>query len=309
MNCLDAETLAAWMDGGLTGAALAEVQAHVAGCDRCQMLLGAMGRTRAAVPSSLQERAPRRWLAWAVPLAAAATAIAVWVAIPEQRSAPPVVPVTTSPSRTEQPATQVPPVAQPPAAPAPPGIVRPQIPATSAPTSPARQDEAPVPSTPEAERLQKTDALTPSAPATNAPQKQESQADAQAAPAAAAAPSSSQSAEVRQRASRAVIAGNIAVNALAGATIGMLCGPKWTSAPADATGRMTAGSSPSATVCWVVGRGGLIRRSTDGQSWEPIPFPDMTDLSGVQASDARAATVTTASGRSFSTSDGGRTWR
>jgi hypothetical protein len=34
----------------------------------------------------------------------------------------------------------------------------------------------------------------------------------------------------------------------------------------------------------------------------------MTDLSGVQSSDARSATVSTADGRSFRTSDGGMTW-
>lgn len=88
MNCLDAETLAAWMDGALKGAALEDVQAHVAGCERCQMLLGAMGRTRAAVPATEPQRVSRRWLAWAVPLTAAAAAIAVWVAIPQQREMP-----------------------------------------------------------------------------------------------------------------------------------------------------------------------------------------------------------------------------
>ena len=85
MNCLDAETLAAWLDGGLKGAALEDVQTHVAGCERCQMLLGAMGRTRAAVPATEPQRVSKRWLAWAVPLTAAAAAIVIWVAIPQQR--------------------------------------------------------------------------------------------------------------------------------------------------------------------------------------------------------------------------------
>ena len=91
MNCLDAETLAAWMDGGLTGAALEDVRAHVADCERCQALVGAMGATRTAIPATEPQRAPRRWLIWGVPLAAATTAIAIWVAIPEQRQ-PPVAP-------------------------------------------------------------------------------------------------------------------------------------------------------------------------------------------------------------------------
>jgi photosystem II stability/assembly factor-like uncharacterized protein len=35
----------------------------------------------------------------------------------------------------------------------------------------------------------------------------------------------------------------------------------------------------------------------------------MTDLSGVRASDARTATVSTIDGRTFATTDGGQTWR
>jgi photosystem II stability/assembly factor-like uncharacterized protein len=34
----------------------------------------------------------------------------------------------------------------------------------------------------------------------------------------------------------------------------------------------------------------------------------MTDVAAVQAADAQTATVTTADGRTFRTTDGGRTW-
>lgn len=112
MNCLDAETLATWMDGGLTNAALEDVRAHVADCERCQALVGAIGRTRAAIPASEPQRAPRRWLMWGVPLAAAATAIAVWVAIPQQRNAAVVAPAV--PREKQERA-----VPEPPAAPTP----------------------------------------------------------------------------------------------------------------------------------------------------------------------------------------------
>ena len=37
-------------------------------------------------------------------------------------------------------------------------------------------------------------------------------------------------------------------------------------------------------------------------------FPEITDLSAVRATDARAASVTTADGRTFGTTDGGSTW-
>jgi photosystem II stability/assembly factor-like uncharacterized protein len=61
-------------------------------------------------------------------------------------------------------------------------------------------------------------------------------------------------------------------------------------------------------VCWVVGRGGVVLLSTDGRSWRRLAFPEPTDLSGVRARDARAASVSTADGRTFSTTDGGLTW-
>jgi len=46
--CLNAETLAAWVDGGLTGAALEDAQSHVADCNRCQSVVGALARMHLA---------------------------------------------------------------------------------------------------------------------------------------------------------------------------------------------------------------------------------------------------------------------
>ena len=74
---LDAERLAAFMDGSLTRAERAAVEAHAADCAHCLQLLAAMARTE---PS--RRRASWRLpvvLRWAVPLAAAATALALWV--------------------------------------------------------------------------------------------------------------------------------------------------------------------------------------------------------------------------------------
>src|SRR5262245_35405085 len=78
--CLDAETIAAWHDGGLTGSALATAEAHLANCDRCQAVVKILVRD---VPA-LQAAQPARklWLRWVLPLAAAATAVAIWVAVP-----------------------------------------------------------------------------------------------------------------------------------------------------------------------------------------------------------------------------------
>jgi hypothetical protein len=140
---VDAETLAAWFDGGLKGAALEDVRAHVAGCDRCQMLLGAMGVTRGVVRAPEPERTPRRWLAWAVPLTAAAMAIAVWVAIPEQKNVAVVAPAVPAAQQVQQerdvpPAPAAAPVAAP-AAPPPAAPLRKEEPTEQR----ARSAEAP----------------------------------------------------------------------------------------------------------------------------------------------------------------------
>src|SRR4029453_10315118 len=47
-QCLDGEALAAWMEGALSGKALADAETHAAGCARCQALLASLARTMPA---------------------------------------------------------------------------------------------------------------------------------------------------------------------------------------------------------------------------------------------------------------------
>src|SRR4051812_46019862 len=82
--CVDAESLAAWIDGGLSADARARVEHHAAGCARCQALLASMARTAPALDD-------RPWwrssiAKWAVPIAAMATALVVWVAVDRDSS-------------------------------------------------------------------------------------------------------------------------------------------------------------------------------------------------------------------------------
>ncbi|HTL01153.1 MAG TPA: zf-HC2 domain-containing protein [Vicinamibacterales bacterium] len=81
-SCLDAETLAAWVDGGLTAPELARVHTHVAGCARCQALVGTLARINVAAPADRPQASLFRWLGWLAPFAAAAAAVIIWVAIP-----------------------------------------------------------------------------------------------------------------------------------------------------------------------------------------------------------------------------------
>jgi hypothetical protein len=316
-SCLDAETMAAWADGGLSGPALAMAETHVADCARCQSLVGTLARINSAVPPAEPEPAARGWLAWLVPLSAAAVAVAVWIAVPHNTLDKDVrLPQTTEVE---------------PAAPA----NQPQVPAsgsdadrplrtTVVPESAAKKEVAggrqleaqmrrnATPS--ETDNLSKqqtaSDAIAPSASAAPLP----------AAPAAAAAPAppsanaldSARPAERRAETAgleivspdpmvRWRIAGSIVQRSTNG-------GATWEPTSTGISTELMAGAAPSALVCWVVGRSGVVLVSADGRSWRRVAFPEMTDLSGVRARDARAASVSTADGRTFSTTDAGATW-
>jgi Carboxypeptidase regulatory-like domain/Putative zinc-finger len=86
-------------------------------------------------------------------------------------------------------------------------------------------------------------------------------------------------------------------------------GQSWESISIDPPVTLTGGSSPSRNVCWLIGQRGVILLASDGIHFARVPFPETTDIVSVRATDAQHATVTTAPGRTFTTADGGRTWR
>lgn len=87
--CLDAETLAAWVDGGLDAQSIAMAEAHASNCARCQALIGTLARATPEVTASRAKPA-RLWRWWLAPLAAGAAAVTLWMVVPTDRySAPP----------------------------------------------------------------------------------------------------------------------------------------------------------------------------------------------------------------------------
>ncbi len=72
---------------------------------------------------------------------------------------------------------------------------------------------------------------------------------------------------------------------------------------------LLAGSAPSSKVCWVVGRGSTILRTTDGEKWQRVAVPARADFVGVHAQSADRARVQARDGREFATVDGGVSWR
>ena len=98
------------------------------------------------------------------------------------------------------------------------------------------------------------------------------------------------------------------VTSAAGAERTTNSGATWVAVPGVDFSNWRAGSAPSADVCWLVGPGGRVFRSTDGGRFTRVAFPEAVDLVAVTATDARIAAVTTADGRTFRTGDGGVTW-
>ena len=86
-------------------------------------------------------------------------------------------------------------------------------------------------------------------------------------------------------------------------------GTTWQTQSTGVLASFTAGSAPSQTICWLAGPGGIIALSTDGRGWQRVPFPEAIDLASIRAADGMNATVTAVDGRTFTTTDGGKTWR
>jgi hypothetical protein len=315
--CLDAETIAAWNAGTLPRTESATIEGHVAGCSRCQALIAILIRTTPEPPAP--ERIWHRFgLRWLVPLATAATAGALWFAIPSD-TPPAVQPVS------EERVAMAPPAR------------------ADEPTAPAARPAAPAASAADLERVQESTAPAPAeAPAAVTLRENRFAADERSrasaerdelaaidkradaakvealtsARAGARAANERPAAPTRLAASQAValIESRQPGSSSRWRIVGgrqvewSTSGTEWDAvalAPAD---DLTSGSSPSAEVCWLVGRRGLVYVTVNGTEFARVSFPEPVDLSSVTATDARNARVTSADGRSWITSNQGETW-
>jgi len=86
-------------------------------------------------------------------------------------------------------------------------------------------------------------------------------------------------------------------------------GRTWSAASIDPSLEIVAGASPSPTVCWMVGRAGVVMLTADGLTWRRLKFPALVDLVSVRAATARAAIVVASDGQQFDTTDAGDSWR
>lgn len=294
--CLDAGTIAAWAEGSLTAAERHAAEAHAADCERCLAVVAAMAKTAPPPVAARPSWSPIRWL---VPLTTAAVAVTAWVIVREPAPVP----------------------AQPPAAVV--DAVEPAAPRAAAPAderagasrrqqveTPERKAERPAAAPPLQDRREARpsagnlakDALGPPSPAAPKPAPSaargtvaQPQAMARFAAAPLVIPSPDSTVQWR------ILGSAVERSADAGRT--------WQAQPTGTTVELAAGSSPAPSVCWIVGRSGTVLLSTDGATWRRLASPDpAADLAAVTALDDRTATVTTVDGRSYRTSDAGRTW-
>jgi hypothetical protein len=318
--CLDADTLAAWADNALDGGELAVAAAHAADCARCQAMLAAMVRTAPPMGAAAASWWRVPFLRWLVPLTAAAATVLVWIAVPVRDRGPVQV------REVSQEAESIP--APTPAAAAPAVVDQLSSRAASSPT-PAKEglrDETNVEGNKKAITSADANAVAGAAAgsADTRLEKVQQPAEPPNPMSAAAAPASP--ALLRAQAAPGAEAKTFAFDAPEHIIVSSNPASRWRIVPGGGVQRsadggatwqtestgvsetLTAGSSPSPSVCWLVGPNGIVLLSTDGRSWTRLTFPESTPLASVRATDELTATVTTADGRQFVTEDGGKTW-
>jgi len=330
-DCLDAETLAAWVDGGLDRHQAALTEAHLSNCGHCQELLAALSRVLPpAAGQNLGTAAAWRW--WLVPMTAAA-AVGLWMVMPTQdnlasrsepatelaQAAPPPEPIpapTPAPTPAPAPLPAAAPAAALPAAEPP--RQEPRVTEERARQAELRQPAPEPPASVPAARTAADTRTPPRVPTVAAPPATavgtQARAESVAAPMAspppvlpppaAASPAPVPLGQVVSPDSR--FRWRYSAAGLDRTTDG---GATWEQV-SEAIGRfVTAGTAPSTTVCWLVARGGGVFVTDDGRTFFRARFPEIVNLVGVSATSRAAATVTTDDGRTFVTSDGGVSWR
>ncbi len=329
-DCLHPDVLAAYYDRTLATAERDLLDAHFAGCARCQMQLAAIARADISADNSNRHASPVARLAslrgWRLAIPALAAAAVIIIIVRAMRPAPADRNQQLAMADRARPATEA---------------VAPVAPKIREETKEkAQQSYAAAPSPPKAAESAKSEtALTQSEMSTTAA----GEIAAHEAPGAKTQPIPSRafgsgafgSGALGSGSSAAGVAGSSLArrkdlyadatsSALAsistpdGAT-SWIVGKNGMLIRRDASGRLTreqsgvttdllAAAAPSAGICWIVGRAGTILRTIDAEHWTRIASPTSTDLVRVAARDADQAIVTTSDGNSFATSDGGASW-
>jgi hypothetical protein len=323
--CLDADTLAAWADDALDAGALAAAEAHAADCARCQAMLAAMARTTPLGPAQAVAPWWKPALRWMVPLTAAAAAVLVWTIVPQRDGRENVRQVSQSADATPPPSVETPPSSKESAA------IAVAPPASAVTPTPTPRRETQTSAEAKDVELSRLSAEIAKAEGAKAENDKKTPADARALADASTRTDRARTAAENAAAAPAAPAPPMAKTYSFGAPATVIVssnpasrwrilqggqlqhsadgGATWQTQTTGVSDTLSGGSSPSPSVCWLVGPRGIVLRTTDGRSWTRIPFPEAVPLTSIRATDNQTATVTTEDGRQFVTEDGGRTWR
>ena len=308
---VEPEALAAWSEGALASNEARQVEAHLADCAMCQEMLAVFARTepphavssgvgsvrsrfRSVVSGFLTAAASAKVVSrtnwrWAVPLAAAATVAAIWVAIPEEERTAQLNPTAAAPAVSE-PAS--PPVES--------------VSADAAAANSAKQQAA----RPDAPAGSLSDRVEPEARAEKAEQEKADQF----------ASSRALDAKERDQDLKAEAAPLAPPTAAAQAAARAPAAPQTAQeqnrsrAEGEATSLLRQASplevvSPDPQVRWRIVPTGRLERSTNaGKTWEAVTLPQPVNVTAVRAPSATTAIVTAADGRQLRTDDQGKTW-
>ena len=280
-GCLDAETLAAWSDGGLSATAAAAVELHASSCSRCTAVLAEMARSAPAA-SAAHVWTPARAFRWLAPLAAAAAAVAIWVVVPDR----PITPV--EPARAHDLAR------------AEPQIVNPE-PGTQT-LEPSTQNPSPAPSTQNLEpQVQPAPSARIERPAAEEQMRMRDQLRRESAPPQAQGAAADSAAKASPEAAPVPAAptDTLAATATAAARRSAF----------SSIGMSAESVSPSNPLSrWRIVAPAAIERSTDGgRTWAKTTSPASTVV-GVRAVDVDRAVVRTADAAEFYTTNQGVSW-
>lgn len=318
-QCVDGETLAAWVEGSLPTSTTTTVERHLADCARCQALLAAFVRSEPPISAAPARATPWWHLRWIVPFATAATAIAVWVFVPspaEQRQELPAVAdqkvgaAESYVSPSNMTAQSSPPAladAELPVLPAPAPVARGRQPNEAGGRAARESDQLAEKTSPESARKAKEEADLRADVS-----ERVRVGNAEATSKQPAAPPLAMAQQERENTTVEIISPDTTMRwrIVGGARVdrSIDAGISWQTALTSTQGLLAAGHAPSPSVAWIVGQGGSVFVTTNGTRFDPVPFPEKADLVSVVAVDDRQATVTTADGRRFSTSNRGATW-
>jgi hypothetical protein len=304
-DCIDAETLAAFADGALNAQAAAAVELHASSCSRCTAVLAALERSRPA-PVTTHVWTPARVMRWLIPLTAAATAVAIWVAVPERPITSVVQDLKTSSEQIPVPEQVAPPVPAPIPSPGSAPVAKPRTQNQNA--APSTQNQEPVP---EGGNLAGQGfAPEPLRDAAGAGAAAQEIAPASPPP---AAPAPAEAAPVQQlggvRAERPM------ASAPSADTLAETVAPtSQRRALAPKVIVTSESSAPNELFRWRVINNTSIERSTDGgKTWTqtiPLPRDSVKGLTivSIRATSDLHATVRMSNGSEFATANGGRSW-